>query len=226
MLCMDEKDIVAQNLVYFRKKAGLSQLELSQKLQYSNKNISKWENGETTPNVFTLNKLSKLYNITIDDLFISHEKVEDEPNQKELTKKLKRKRIGQYAMLLMANAILFSVACVGILILSLLNVTSFNKWLLLLFIQPLDLLSLFIFIRCIYKHIDIISLSLFGWVTVLCFYLVFIRVPNIEMIFILGAAYQFLIICITLIINLKLVDKFANRVKILKEKRKKSKSKQ
>ena len=36
---MEEKDIIANNLVNYRKKAGISQLELAKKLQYSNKNI-------------------------------------------------------------------------------------------------------------------------------------------------------------------------------------------
>lgn len=217
---MEEKDIVAQNLSYYRKQAGLSQLELADKLKYSNKNISKWENGETTPNVFTLKKLAELYNVTIDDLVNKHNPLDEQLAQQNYKQRQKRKRLFQYGMLLLANAILFSVACIIILALSLSGVTCFNKWLLLLFIQPLDCLSVFIFIRCIYKRIDPVSLSLFGWFIVLSLYLSLLYIAQIEMIFIIGAAYQFLVICLTLIINLKLIDKFAKSFKQLKEKRK------
>ncbi len=217
---MEEKDIVAQNLSYYRKQAGLSQLELADKLKYSNKNISKWENGETTPNVFTLKKLAELYNVTIDDLVNKHNPLDEQLAQQNYKQRQKRKRLFQYGMLLLANAILFSVACIIILALSLSGVTCFNKWLLLLFIQPLDCLSVFIFIRCIYKRIDPVSLSLFGWFIVLSLYLSLLYIAQIEIIFIIGAAYQFLVICLTLIINLKLIDKFAKSFKQLKEKRK------
>ncbi len=217
---MEEKDIVAQNLSYYRKQAGLSQLELADKLKYSNKNISKWENGETTPNVFTLKKLAELYNVTIDDLVNKHNPLDEQLAQQNYKQRQKRKRLFQYGMLLLANAILFSVACIIILALSLSGVTCFNKWLLLLFIQPLDCLSVFIFIRCIYKRIDPVSLSLFGWFIVLSLYLSLLYIAQIEMIFIIGAAYQFLVICLTLIINLKLIDEFAKSFKQLKEKRK------
>lgn len=217
---MEEKDIVAQNLSYYRKQAGLSQSELADKLKYSNKNISKWENGETTPNVFTLKKLAELYNVTIDDLVNKHNPLDEQLAQQNYKQRQKRKRLFQYGMLLLANAILFSVACIIILALSLSGVTCFNKWLLLLFIQPLDCLSVFIFIRCIYKRIDPVSLSLFGWFIVLSLYLSLLYIAQIEMIFIIGAAYQFLVICLTLIINLKLIDEFAKSFKQLKEKRK------
>ena len=65
---MEQKEIVAANLTNYRKKAGISQLELAKKLNYSNKNISKWENGETTPSVFVLKEIANVYGITIDDL--------------------------------------------------------------------------------------------------------------------------------------------------------------
>lgn len=221
---MEDKDIVAQNLVAYRKQAGISQLDLAKQLQYSNKNISKWENGETTPNVFTLKKIADLYGITVDDILTIHEETDEVIAQRQAAARLKRKRLRQYAMLLIANAILFSIACVGILILTLCGETNFNKWLLLLFIQPFDLLSVFIFVRCIYKRLDPISLSLFGWLIVLSIYLCLLNVPQIEMIFIIGAAYQFLIACITLFINLKLVDKFAKGFRHLKQKRQKKSS--
>ena len=57
--------MIAQNLIKLRKKNNLTQKELSIKLNYSDKVISKWERGESTPNVEALQALSKFYKISI-----------------------------------------------------------------------------------------------------------------------------------------------------------------
>jgi transcriptional regulator with XRE-family HTH domain len=226
---MEEKDIVAQNIATYRKKAGLSQLELAQRLQYSNKNISKWENGETTPSVFTLKKIADIFGITVDDLLKSGEEpatteAEKAAEEKLAKTKAKRKKIHNYIMLVLANAILFSVACVAIYVLELMQVQNFNAWLLLLYIQPLVALSVFIFIRCVYKHMDIVSLSLVGWLIAVCVYVSFLDVPNIALSFVLAGAYQIVVTCIVILINLKLIDKFAEffKTKVVEKKIKKS----
>lgn len=64
---MDELNyIVAKKLSELRKKNKLTQLELAEKLNYSDKAVSKWEKGESLPGVEVLYKLSKLYGVSID----------------------------------------------------------------------------------------------------------------------------------------------------------------
>lgn len=58
--------IVAKNLSELRKKNRLTQLELAEKLNYSDKAVSKWEKGESLPGVEVLYKLSKLYGVSMD----------------------------------------------------------------------------------------------------------------------------------------------------------------
>lgn len=66
---MDElNQIIANNLIHFRKSAGLTQGQLAEKLCYSDKSVSKWERGEAIPDVVVLKKLADLYDITIDTL--------------------------------------------------------------------------------------------------------------------------------------------------------------
>lgn len=60
--------VIANNLIYYRKKAGLTQLELAIKLNYSDKTISKWERKESLPDLHTLYELCSLYDITLNDL--------------------------------------------------------------------------------------------------------------------------------------------------------------
>ena len=64
----DIKEIVASNLVKYRKEANLTQSQLAEKINYTDKAISKWERGESSPDTDNLIALASLYNITLDDL--------------------------------------------------------------------------------------------------------------------------------------------------------------
>ncbi|MDD4291321.1 MAG: helix-turn-helix transcriptional regulator [Clostridia bacterium] len=68
---MDEvliKQAIAENLVYYRRKNGLTQLELAEKLNYSDKSVSKWERAEGMPDFLTMCRIAELYGIGVDDL--------------------------------------------------------------------------------------------------------------------------------------------------------------
>ena len=54
------KDIIAHNLVAYRKAAGLTQAEIADKLNYSDKAVSKWERGEGMPDVAVLKTLADI----------------------------------------------------------------------------------------------------------------------------------------------------------------------
>ncbi len=61
---MDTKDILHQ----LRTQKGLSQDELAEQVFVTRQAVSRWENGETTPNVETLKLLSKLFDVSINTL--------------------------------------------------------------------------------------------------------------------------------------------------------------
>ena len=61
---METKDI----LLSLRKQKGLSQDDLAEKVFVTRLAVSRWENGETTPNIDTLKLLSKLYDVSINTL--------------------------------------------------------------------------------------------------------------------------------------------------------------
>ena len=61
---MDTKDI----LLELRTKKGLSQDELAEKVFVTRQAVSRWENGETTPNIETLKLLSQLFDVSINTL--------------------------------------------------------------------------------------------------------------------------------------------------------------
>lgn len=59
---------LGNNLFQARKKVGLSQEAVAEKLGVSRQTISKWETDETLPDIYQSKKLSKIYNISLDDL--------------------------------------------------------------------------------------------------------------------------------------------------------------
>ena len=65
---MDIKENLAQNLTRLRKAEGLTQAELAEKLNYSDKAVSKWERGESFPDLYVIKQLADFYCVTIDAL--------------------------------------------------------------------------------------------------------------------------------------------------------------
>lgn len=78
---MDELNkIIAANIVALRTNAGLTQLELAERLHYSDKLVSKWERGDAAPNAQTLKRLSEIFGVSIDYLFCEHNGGDDSNN--------------------------------------------------------------------------------------------------------------------------------------------------
>ena len=70
----DIKQTIADNLVAYRKQAGLTQQELATKLNYSDKAVSKWERAEGLPDVLVLKAIADLYGVTVNDFLVDHTK--------------------------------------------------------------------------------------------------------------------------------------------------------
>jgi len=62
------REIISENLASLRKEAKLTQLELAEKFNYSDKAVSKWEKGDTIPDIETLYNLCQFYGVTLDYL--------------------------------------------------------------------------------------------------------------------------------------------------------------
>lgn len=71
------KDILASNLRALRKARGLTQLELAEQLNYSDKSVSKWEHGDAVPDIEVLAAIAAFYGVRVDDLIT--ERADGEP---------------------------------------------------------------------------------------------------------------------------------------------------
>ena len=97
---MDDEKLkyqIGANIAAYRKRAGLTQVGLAEKLNYSDKAVSKWERGESVPDVLTLMQLAAQFDITVNDLLVDPEALPGNPGtlEKAMTqvseKALKRK---------------------------------------------------------------------------------------------------------------------------------------
>ena len=64
----DLRKIIAENIVALRKSSSMTQIELAQRLDYSDKSVSKWERGESIPGVVVLKQIADIFGVTVDYL--------------------------------------------------------------------------------------------------------------------------------------------------------------
>ena len=87
------KQIIAQNIVFLRKQAGMTQLELAEKLNYSDKAVSKWERGDSVPDVAVLKDIADLFGVTVDYLLKEDHTAEEEAVRLETREKKRNHQI-------------------------------------------------------------------------------------------------------------------------------------
>ena len=107
-----------ERLLDLRKKKGWSQEELGYKLDVSRQTISKWESGQTTPELEKLRNLAKIFEISVDELISEEEVLKEETNiEKEGTKISNKKssKVFKYIKGII-GLILFSILIIYIII--------------------------------------------------------------------------------------------------------------
>ena len=70
---------IGANIAVFRKRAGLTQAGLAEKLNYSDKAVSKWERGESMPDVVTLVQLAEQFDVSVNELLVDPNDLPGEP---------------------------------------------------------------------------------------------------------------------------------------------------
>ncbi len=68
---MDSENLkyqIGANIASLRKSQGMTQAELAERINYSDKAVSKWERGESIPDAVTLLQLARLFGVTVDEV--------------------------------------------------------------------------------------------------------------------------------------------------------------
>ena len=176
---------IGKKLIYLRKKNKLTQAELAEKLNYSDKAISKWEKGESLPSVEVFYKISKLYGVSL-DFIIGDETVDPQPIKND-----HRKRI----YLSITNLAILAVWFVALVLFVLFDMfTETSQWMVFAWAIPASLLLAMIFDCIWHKHKALfILLSLLVWSILLCIAIQFISF-NVWEILLVGIPLQLAII--------------------------------
>ena len=186
----DIKELVSQNLISLRKQNNLTQVELSEKINYSDKAISRWEKGEVLPSLEILQDLAYLYNVPISYF------LEEHPDN--YTKNLKEKTINIYtAIMLMIILAIWTIAIFLFFVLAQYKDVYYP----MCFIWPIPMTAFTVqlviqyFIKSKYS---IIPASIGLWTLIASFYLQKISL-NLWPIFLLGIPIQIAIILTDLV---------------------------
>jgi len=157
------KEIVAKNLISYRKLSRLTQLQLAEKLNYSDKSISKWERAESLPDLCIIANLAELYGITINDL-VSEHKVLPAPLPKR----------NRPLITLIAFTSVWAVATAAFVLLSILAPTLGNIWLAFIYAIPVSIVVLSVFSKLWGNRFHLfLSISLLLWTSALSIFLSF-----------------------------------------------------
>ena len=179
------KEILVENLINLRKTHKLTQLELSDKIGYSDKAISRWEHGEVLPDITTLEKLAEIYGVSFTSLFEENLNIQKEKSKNsQLTNKL-----------LITLLSIFSVWVLVIISYITLKLTiGEHIWELFVIGVPLSFLLSTIFTAIWWKKKHaFIHASLFLWTTLASIFFTLLKY-NLWMVFILGVPIQIILI--------------------------------
>lgn len=185
--------IIAGNLVYYRKKAQLTQLELAEKLSYSDKSISKWERGEGVPDIHILVQLAKLYGLTVNDFLTTKKK-----------EKVANFFVSKVLITLLSISLVWFIATILFLVFTLFAPQineHFKLWKIFIYAIPISFIILIIFNDIYFKRFyNIFAVSALCWTLALSVYLTFIDFSNIGLIFVVAVPFEILIVLFYLLL--------------------------
>jgi len=183
----DIKPIIAANLCTLRKEKGLTQAELAEKLNYSDKAISRWERGDTLPDISVLYEICSYYGITLDML------VSDEPIVREEEKVYNKNSLAYKIWATLLSVSMVWLAATITFIYSNMKGEGYNFWMAFVWAVPLTCIVLKIAGRNILNSVlKIINDSVLIWSILASFYLQMLSY-NLWMIFLLGVPVQTII---------------------------------
>ena len=135
------KDQIGKNIATLRKKQGLTQAGLAEKLNYSDKAVSKWERGESIPDVLTLVSLSGVLGVSVDDLLKDHNALPEQTGpvqhaMEQVVEKTLKRKANKRIIVQLSSLLVWFVALFIYVVLSSAGVP--NSWLAFFLAIPAD----------------------------------------------------------------------------------------
>ena len=196
---MDDEKLKLQigaNIAAYRKRAGLTQAGLAEKLNYSDKAVSKWERGESVPDVLTLVQLAEQFDIQVGDLLVDPNQLPEETGavqqaMEQVVEKTLKKKANKSIILQLSSLLVWFVALLVYVVVSSFDVPY--SWLAFFVAIPANAIVL-LSLRSAWHDFrwNRALISIIVWGSLLCihaFLLVFLK-HNYWKIFLLGIPGQ------------------------------------
>ena len=198
----DLGQIISTNLIFLRKNAGLTQLEFGEKFNYTDKTVSRWENGSIIPSVEILKQIADFYGVSLDYLVTEHK------SSKEFTSTIgkivnPKKRIIFIALdVTVIWLIAMTVFVASMFNLGTLDPSVNHYWSVFLWAVPVSFFVITFLTHRWFKSLKftMIYLSCFVWTTLLASYFSFLYMGNYWYLFFIGIPIQ---VALILVIYLK-----------------------
>lgn len=194
----DIKSIIAKNIAELRQSNNMTQLELAEKLNYSDKTISKWERAESSPDISILVEISRLFGVSLDYLVQSEH---DKEPAEEVKEKSDNPRFNKRAISNLSESGAWFVAILAFVITTMIINKITFQYLYFVYALPVALI-----IRLIFNSIwfnprhNYFIISLLMWSILVCIHVTFLYFGiNAALIYLLGIAGQIIIILLSYI---------------------------
>lgn len=176
---------IGANIAALRKGAGFTQAELADKLNYSDKAVSKWERGESIPDAVTLIQLAKLFGVSVDELLGEDPAVTAAPS---LPEKLSRRQRG---VIKLSSLLVWFVALTVYVVLSSCGVG--RSWVAFVYAIPVNAIVLLSLLGAFgHRKWNMLLISVLVWGVLLSIYITLLVFTgsNVWKVFLLGVLGQ------------------------------------
>ena len=196
------KNQIGANIAFYRKQAGLTQAGLAEKLNYSDKAVSKWERGESVPDVLTLAQLAEQFEITVNDLLSDPYALPGNPTSLEaamtkVSEKTLKRKANKRIIQMLSSLLVWFVALFFYVILSSFKLTGPYSTILFAYAIPSTAIVL-LSLRCAWRDFrwNKWLISTIVWGFLFSFYVTFYIIWHIHFwkIFLLGIPGQMAIL--------------------------------
>lgn len=198
----DLGQIISTNLVYLRKNAGMTQLEFGEKFNYTDKTVSRWENGSIIPSVEILKQIADYYGVSVDYLITEHKSAKDFNSAIAKSVNPKKKIIFIALDVTVIWLIAMTIFVASIFNLGTAKMDVNHWWSVFLWAVPVSFFVMAFLTYRWFKSLKntMIFLSLFVWTILIAAYFSFLYMGNYWYLFFIGIPIQ---VAFILMIQLK-----------------------
>lgn len=188
----DIKAIIAKNITELRVARGMTQLELAEHLHYSDKAVSKWERGESVPEISTLKAVADLFGVTLDYLVQAEHATSDADSIPEA----KRKKRNRAVITAMSVILVWFIALFSFVVLDIVPAEVHTHWLAFLYAFAVSLIVWLVFNSLWFNpRFNYVILSLLVWSLLACVHVTcFVAGESVWQIYLLGFPAQVVIL--------------------------------